>query len=184
MSMISRLLGRPDADADGDLVVEPMRRRDVAQIMVIEQASYPKPWTPGVFQSEIDLARRGERCYLVARREGAVVGYAGSMFVVGDAHVTNIACAPQHQRTGIARRLLAELAWEAIARDCTALTLEVRVSNEAAQGLYRHFGFAPVGVRQRYYENTEDALVMWCHDIAEPAYRERLTEICPEAARA
>lgn len=182
MSVIDRLLRRPDSDAG--LIVEPMRRRDVPQIMQIEQVSYPKPWTASVFQSEIDLARRGERCYLVARRDGELVGYAGLMFVVGDAHVTNIACAPAHQRTGVATRLLAELAWEAIERDCTALTLEVRVSNVSAQGLYRRFGFAPVGIRQRYYENTEDAMVMWCHGIAETAYRELLLEQCPEAERA
>jgi ribosomal-protein-alanine N-acetyltransferase len=49
--------------------------------------------------------------------------------------------------------------------------------------LYRRFGFAPVGVRKQYYENIEDAIVMWCHDIAEPPYRERLAELCPEAVR-
>jgi hypothetical protein len=66
-------------------------------------------------------------------------------------------------------------------RECQALTLEVRSSNVGAQALYRRFGFAPVGVRQKYYENTEDAIVMWCHDIAEPPYRDRLHELCPEA---
>ena len=181
MSVLSRLLRRPDDDAP--TTIEPMRRRDVPAIMAIEQVSYPKPWTPGVFQSEIDLSRRGERFYIVARRDQRLVGYAGSMFVVGDAHVTNIAAAPEARRTGVATRLLAELAWEAIRRECQALTLEVRASNTGAQALYRAFGFAPVGVRQRYYENTEDAIVMWCHDIAEPPYRERLSALCPEAAR-
>lgn len=182
MSMISRVLGR--AGQHTDLVVEPMRRRDLSQVMPIETASYPKPWTAGVFHGEIELARSGERCYLVARRDGRLVGYAGLMFVVDDAHVTNIACASTAQRTGVATRLLAELAWEAIGRGCTALTLEVRVSNTGAQALYRKFGFAPVGVRQRYYENSEDAIVMWCHEIGEPAYRSRLSELCPGVSRA
>ena len=45
-----------------------------------------------------------------------------------------------------------------------ALTLEVRVSNEVAQALYRSFGFAPAGARKAYYaDNGEDALVMWRH---------------------
>ena len=182
MSVISRLLRRPEAAAV--VVVEPMRRRDVPQIMAIEQDSYPQPWTAGVFQSEIELSRRGERCYVVARLDGQVVGYGGLMFAVGEAHVTNIACGSAHQRTGVGTRLLAELAWEAITRECTALTLEVRVSNTAARALYQRFGFAPAGVRQRYYENTEDAIVMWCHGIDEPAYGERLSTLCPEAVRA
>ena len=59
----------------------------------------------------------------------------------------------------------------------------MRVSNTGAQALYRAFGFAPAGVRKKYYENVEDAIVMWCHDIAEPEYRDRLRELCPEAAR-
>ena len=62
-------------------------------------------------------------------------------------------------------------------RGCVAWTLEVRASNTAAQELYRQFGFAPAGVRQRYYENTEDAIVMWCHDIHGEAYAERLRSI-------
>ena len=181
MSVLSRLLGR-SADT-APLVIEPMRRRDIAAIQPIEHVSYPRPWSPSVFQSEIELSRRGERHYIVARRAHELVGYAGMMFVVGDAHVTNIASAPVHRGQGIGTRLLAELAWEAIARDCTALTLEVRTSNVAAQALYRRFGFAPVGVRQKYYENVEDAIVMWCHEIAEPPYRERLRALCPEAAR-
>jgi ribosomal-protein-alanine N-acetyltransferase len=78
--------------------------------------------------------------------------------------------------------LLAALAWEARRRGCEALTLEVRVSNTGAQALYRSFGFVPAGVRQRYYENTEDAIVMWCHDICEPEFAQRLTALCPEAA--
>ena len=177
--MLSRLLRRPDDAAV--LVIEPMRKKDLSAIMAIEHVSYPKPWTTGVFQSEIELSRQGERHYIVARRDQRLVGYAGAMFVVGDAHVTNIAAAPEARRSGVATRLLAELAWEAIRRECQALTLEVRSSNVGAQALYRRFGFAPVGVRQKYYENTEDAIVMWCHDIAEPPYRDRLHELCPEA---
>jgi ribosomal-protein-alanine N-acetyltransferase len=63
--------------------------------------------------------------------------------------------------------MLLVLAAEAVARGVVDLTLEVRVSNRAAQQLYQRFGFAPGGVRRRYYQdNGEDALVMWAHDIA------------------
>ncbi|MEP7204118.1 MAG: ribosomal protein S18-alanine N-acetyltransferase [Ilumatobacteraceae bacterium] len=181
MSVLSRLLAR--GDADEHLVIEPLRRRHLADIMAIELVSYPKPWSRGVFQSELELARGGERHYIVARVGSVVVGYAGLMFVVGDAHVTNIAITVDRQRSGVATRLLAELAWEAINRGCEALTLEVRVSNTGAQALYRKFGFVPAGVRQRYYENTEDAIVMWCHDIGEKTYTERLRLLSPDAVR-
>ena len=181
MSVLSRLLRR--ADDDADLTIDVLKRRDLSAIQAIEVVSYPKPWTTNVFLSEIEMVRRGERHYLTAHRGSELVGYGGLMFVVGDAHVTNLACAPAHQRSGVATRLLAELASEAIERECGALTLEVRASNVGAQALYRSFGFAPVGVRQRYYENVEDAIVMWCHDIAEAPFRDLLRQLCPEAVR-
>ncbi len=179
MSVLSRLLWR---DAGEDLAIEPLRRRHLPDVMEIEQVSYPKPWSRGVFLSELDLARSDDRYYIAARAGSVIVGYAGLMFVVGDAHVTNIAVAADRQRCGVATRMLAVLAWEAIHRGCEAMTLEVRVSNTGAQALYRSFGFAPAGVRQRYYENTEDAIVMWCHDIGEAAFAEQLSMLSPESA--
>lgn len=159
------------------VTIEPMRRRHLKQVLHIENAVHPKPWSQGVFAGELDLARRGERFYVVAVAMGEIVGYAGSMYAVDEAHVTNIAVAPEFRRRGIARLLLHTLATEAVRREMNSLTLEVRVGNDAAQGLYREFGFAPAGVRQRYYENSEDALVMWIHDIRGDDFRRRLDRI-------
>jgi ribosomal-protein-alanine N-acetyltransferase len=114
---------------------------------------------------------------VVAKDGEQVVGYAGLMFALDEAHVTNIAVEPNRHRQGIARLLMGHIAQQAIVHKSEALTLEVRVSNTAAQELYRHFGFAPAGVRQRYYENTEDALVMWAHDIQDAAYQTRLENV-------
>ncbi len=180
--MLSRVLRRGPDDGHG-VAVEPMRRRHLAEILPIERISYPKPWNQSTFTSELEMAKRGERTYLVARRSGALVGYAGLMYVVDDGHVTNIAVAPAEQRRGVATRLLAELAWAGLGHGCQALTLEVRVTNTGAQDLYHRFGFVPAGIRQRYYENAVDAIVMWCNDIDTDAYRDRLRELCPEAAR-
>jgi ribosomal-protein-alanine N-acetyltransferase len=71
-----------------------------------------------------------------------------------------------------------DLARRAIARGSDSITLEVRASNKAALALYRRFGFAPTGVRKDYYKDpTEDALVLWAHEIDSPAYAERLALI-------
>ena len=173
MSIVSRLLNTSSGSSDAFEIV-PMRRRHVKAILAIEERIYPKPWTVGVFNSEIDLARRDERHYVVGTVGAELVAYGGLMFAVDEAHITNIAVAPEFQRRGHARRLLLHLANVAVERGFSALTLEVRVSNTAAQAMYRQFGFAPAGVRQRYYENSEDALVMWVHDIDSPEYRARL----------
>jgi len=173
VSIVSRFL-KSNSDASTAIALEPMRRRHVREILTIEEQVYPKPWTLGVFTSEIDLVKRGERYYVVAVGADKVVGYAGLMFALDEAHITNIAVDPQFRRQGIAHMLMSHIVEQAIAHKSEALKLEVRVGNTAAQELYRHFGFAPAGVRQRYYENTEDALVMWAHDIQDSKYRERL----------
>lgn len=169
MSIVQRVR-RPGTS----LVIEPMRRRHIRDALVIEEQCHPKPWTAGVFASEIDLARHGERYYAVARRGSDLIGYGGLMFAPDEAHVTNIAVDPAQRRHGHGRTLLVHLIDTAIRSGCGALTLEVRVGNTAAQNLYRQFGFAPAGIRQRYYENSEDALVMWAHDIRSDEFRERL----------
>jgi ribosomal-protein-alanine N-acetyltransferase len=161
-----------------DLHVEvvTMRRRHVRGVLRIENQVYPRPWTLGLFLSE--LALRTSRIYLVAKVGSTVVGYAGLLLAAGDWHVTTIAVDPAWQRHGIGKRLLLTLSREGIAAGCTGLTLEVRVSNQAAQALYREFGYAPAGIRKGYYaESNEDALVMWAHDADLPAYAERLDRI-------
>jgi ribosomal-protein-alanine N-acetyltransferase len=160
-----------------------MRRKHIADVLTIETVSYPRPWTATVFQGELEQARRGHRVYLIARQAQQLVGYGGMMLVDGDGHIANIATAPQQRRDGVGTRLLAELAWAAIDHGCTALTLEVRVTNTAAQALYERFGFVKAGVRSRYYENTDDALVMWCDHIRSTDYAQRLVGLCPQAGR-
>lgn len=181
MSVIERMLGR-EADRS-ETTVAPMRRRDLRRgILDIEAVSYPRPWSAGVFESEIAQTRRGSRYYVTARRGRTIVGYAGLWFTADEAHVTNVAVHPDHRRTGVAREMLVSLADEAIRRGAVAWTLEVRVSATGAQELYRRFGFAPAGVRTRYYENTEDAIVMWCHDIQGEGYARLLDDLRKGAA--
>jgi len=183
MSVLARILLRPDDDEP--VAIEAMRRKHLADMLPIEQDAYPKPWSRAVFESELDQVRSGNRHYIVARRRRLVVGYAGlwiSPDPAGDqGHVTNIAVSADHRRRGVATHLLRALAGVAIERGCIALTLEVRVSSTGAHELYRRFGFAPAGVRKQYYENTEDAIVMWCHDIQTEEYARRLRELGGEA---
>ena len=164
--------------AAGERVVKivPMRRSHLKAVIAIERRIFPSPWSLGLYLSEI--TQPATRAYYVACVGADVVGYAGMMVVVGEAHVTNIGVAPEWQRHGVGRRLMLQLAREARQRSAQHLTLEVRVSNVGAQALYHEFGFAPAGIRKNYYsEVNEDALVMWAHDIDTDAYRLRLEAI-------
>jgi ribosomal-protein-alanine N-acetyltransferase len=156
--------------------IVPMRRRHLRAVLKIEAQVYPRPWSLALFVSELNM--RNTRAYFVARVDGTVVGYAGLMLTGDDAHVTTIAVDPAWHRHKIGSRLLLTLAREATERGAAHLTLEVRVSNGAAQAMYRKFGFRPAGVRKNYYvETNEDAIVMWADDIVADTYRARLADI-------
>lgn len=165
------------------VTIEPLRPRHIRSIMPIEERAHRKPWSAGVFRDELEQAERGARYYVLAKHLGEPAGYAGLMFAADEAHVTNVVVDEEHRRRGIARLLMCDLVREAIDRGCAALTLEVRASNSAAQALYREFGFAPAGIRQRYYENTEDALVMWAHDIQGDDFRRRFLGVLDRVGR-
>ena len=155
------------------VLIRPLTLSDLPAILRIEQATYPTPWTEGIFRDE--LAAEG-RIYLAAEEDGELVGYAGLMLVLPEAHVTSVTVDPQRRGSRIGTRLMLRISQEALAAGANSLTLEVRVSNRNAQALYQRFGMAPVGVRKRYYKD-EDALVMWVHDIDSAGYRDRLEEI-------
>jgi ribosomal-protein-alanine N-acetyltransferase len=165
----------PRADAL-DVTISPMRRRHLRAVTRIEQQVYPRPWSLGLFMSELGF--RGSRVYVVARVGPTVVGYGGLMLVADDGHVTTLAVDPGWHRHKLGTRLLHVLASAAVERGAKNLTLEVRASNDAAQSLYRLFGFAPAGVRKGYYvETKEDAIVMWAHDVDTPEYADRLAAL-------
>ena len=169
--MAARVEEQLDEDLEVHLV--PMRRRHLRSVLRIEAQVYPRPWSLSLFVSE--LALRSSRSYVVARVGGSVLGYAGLMLAADDAHVTTIAVDPAWHRHKIGTRLLAHLARVATSRGAKHLTLEVRVSNEPAQAMYRRFGFKPAGIRKNYYvETNEDALVMWADDIDTEEYARRL----------
>jgi len=143
----SRQSPSPELTRPASVRIVPMRRRHVAEVVEIERQIFPQPWSPTLYLSELALGRATRR-YYVGMVQKAVIGYAGLMVMVGEGHVTTIGVAPSWQHHGVGRRLLYELANEARAMGAQSLTLEVRMSNVAAQQLYQAFGFVPGGRAQ------------------------------------
>ena len=141
-----------------------MRRRHLRGVVSIEQRTNHRPWSHGLFLGELRMPT--SRSYVVALDGHRVVGFAGLMLTGAEGHITNIAVDPDRRRRHLATRMMIVQVREAIRLDVEDLTLEVRMSNTAAQELYRRFGFAPGGVRRNYYADIkEDALIMWAHGI-------------------
>lgn len=153
--------------------IEEMRVEDIPAVLDIERLSFLTPWPPEAFQQEVRHNRLAR--YLVARQGGAVVGYAGVWLMVDEAHITTFAVHPDWRRQGIGRRLLLAMLRVADELRARRVTLEVRVSNRAAQELYRTHGFEIAGRRERYYtDDGEDAWIMTTPALAGSAMRDLL----------
>jgi ribosomal-protein-alanine N-acetyltransferase len=142
------------------LVYRAMTLADIPTIVEMEQEAFTTPWSPEAFTNEL-LNNMFAR-YMVMELEGEIIGYGGMWVIMDEAHVTNIAVRADYRGQGLGKCLLHELQRTAVFFGAVKMTLEVRVSNEIAQGLYRKFGFEPAGIRPGYYsDNNEDALIMW-----------------------
>ncbi|MBU0493296.1 MAG: ribosomal protein S18-alanine N-acetyltransferase [Chloroflexi bacterium] len=154
--------------------ITPMTPDDLDQVAALEQTCFTAPWPRLAFLQ--DLANSYAR-YVVLRNahSPAILGYAGLWLIIDEAHITTIAVHPDHRRRGLGELLLLHLFDLATAFDMRYLTLEVRAGNQSAQGLYHKYGFQAVGVRPKYYTDTnEDAVIMWSGDITTPATRQLL----------
>jgi ribosomal-protein-alanine N-acetyltransferase len=139
--------------------IRPAERRDVTELLALEQVQFPEPWTRGMLLDEITNVET--RRYTVAVEDKHIIGYLGVMFVLDELHVNTVATLPGQEGRGIASSLFDEAWADAILRGVHRATLEVAVSNDRALALYYRFGFRPVGVRKNYYERTkQDALVL------------------------
>jgi ribosomal-protein-alanine N-acetyltransferase len=138
-----------------------MEAGDIDEVLEIEQASFPKPWTRGMFEGELRNPVSFSYTLKVRPEEGKVElgGYVVLWVVHGEAHILNIAVNPKYRGKGIASRLLS-LMLELMKRNLVyEVFLEVRVSNTVARDLYKRFGFREAFIRKNYY-GDEDAIVM------------------------
>ncbi len=164
------------APSERRIVIEPMRRRHLRGVVSIEERTNHRPWSLSLFAGELKMPT--SRVYVVALEDSVVLGFAGAMYVGDEAHITTVAVHPAEMRQQIATRLMLAVTRCCLADGIGALTLEVRITNRPAQELYRRFGYAPGGIRPQYYRDVgEDALIMWCHDLASEPMRQRLDSI-------
>ncbi|MEB3316069.1 MAG: 2-amino-4-hydroxy-6-hydroxymethyldihydropteridine diphosphokinase [Candidatus Melainabacteria bacterium] len=158
-----------------------MMLSDLDEVCIIEADAYGEVhWTRDNFVSELDNTVGDYN--VLYKDENEILGYLGSWMIIDEMHITTIATAKNHTRKGVAEALLIAQIFKALEQNIKALTLEVRVSNIKAQGLYEKYLFKRQGIRKRYYEDTlESALIMWTEDINsdefQKNFRERLVEL-------
>lgn len=147
--------------AEGGVRSEPVVLADLDMLLAIETAVYPFPWSRGNF---VDSLHAGYLARKHLDAAGRWLGYCIAMPGVQELHLLNLTVAPEHQHRGHGRAMLDELVRRGAALGAQRLWLEVRVSNERAQALYRRYGFREVGQRRGYYPagaaGRENAIVM------------------------
>ncbi len=121
---------------------------------------------------------------VAAPSEGHILGYGGFWLMAGEAHISTLAVRPEWRRRGIGELLLVAMLEQAIELGADLATLEVRVSNVAAQSLYEKYGFAKVGLRPHYYSDRgEDALIMSTRHLTSAAFQSRFQRLKTELRR-
>ena len=130
---------------------------DNLAVAKLEQICFAYPWTEQMVK---ETAQMQNFYGVVAEIDGEVVGYAGAIIAYDVADIALVAVAPKFRKKGIAQGMLKSLQDALDKLEVASLFLEVRKSNESAINLYTKFGFMPVGIRAKYYEDSEDAIVM------------------------
>ncbi|HEX5939625.1 MAG TPA: ribosomal protein S18-alanine N-acetyltransferase [Dehalococcoidia bacterium] len=176
--------------------IRPMTGNDISQVMDVERESFPASWPQTAYQRELTRNRLARyfvavaddgpgqpaddqrlRSWLPFRRADSddgelIVGLIGVWKMVDAAHVVTFAVRESFRRQGIGSLLIDRAFRVAVDEELPAITLEVRVSNTDAQGLYEKWGFRRAGIRKNYYsDNREDAVIMTTDHLESPVMR-------------
>ncbi len=131
---------------------------DIEALAELEKRIFKDPWSVyAITESIMHELFHG----VIFEDEGEIIGYYGFYSFPPEAHIANIAVAPEKRGMGYGKELLRHLIETAEKLGDTDLTLEVRPSNEIALNLYEKSGFVTEGRRKKYYGDGEDALIMW-----------------------
>jgi [ribosomal protein S18]-alanine N-acetyltransferase len=135
-----------------------MIRRDMPEVLQIEQQSFEFAWT------EEDFLRclRQRNCIgMVAEQGEKVVGFMIYELHKAKLHILNFAVHSTNRRVAVGSQMVQKLISKLSSHRRTRITLEVRETNLGAQLFFSKQSFKAVRVLRSYYEDSgEDAFLM------------------------
>lgn len=138
-----------------------MDKRDLCDVLKIENLSFPNPWRESTFQGEVDNYLISFPYVIAHSVKKNVIGYIIFWHVEEEVQISNFAVHPDFRRMGIGEEVMRQMLERIVRRGAKYIVLEVRPSNIAARSLYGKFGFKIWGVGKNYYRNpSEDAIIM------------------------
>jgi ribosomal-protein-alanine N-acetyltransferase len=188
--------------SDTHFVIRSMRYEDIPQVTQIDREAFPGEWVfrsqsaykqdlnnpsvryivacnerdvPEPEGKEAQKSPWFKRLFSIDRRLKVaenIVGFSGFWMMMKEAHIIAIGVRDSYRRLGIGEGLLIATVEMAQILNANVVTLEVRASNEIAQGLYKKYGFRVTGRRSRYYSSDgEDAIIMSTDNIGSPSFQ-------------
>lgn len=137
--------------------IEEMTLQDFEKIKDILQIEFDDFWKPSILKSELEneLSK-----YIVAKIDGKIVGFSGIIILPDDVEITNIVTKKTERKKGIGKLLLDKLIEMAKQTGKECISLEVNEKNIPAITLYKMAGFSEVGIRKKYYNGIDNAIIM------------------------
>ncbi|MBP3707164.1 MAG: ribosomal protein S18-alanine N-acetyltransferase [Clostridia bacterium] len=114
-------------------------------------------WTFSILEKEFN----GENTtYIVAEENNEILGFAGILTIIDESNIMNIVTKKDKRHMGVGSLLLSELIKISKKLNMKSITLEVNENNTPAIKLYKKYNFEQIGVRKKYYDNTDSAILM------------------------
>lgn len=143
-----------------NVIIRKMTVEDVPAVSAIDRMSFTLPWPESAFRYEVNDNHLAQ-CFVAETGDGQIVAAVVSWVIIDELHIATVATHPDFRRQGIGAQIFQDSLRNGFAAGARLAFLEVRESNEAAQAMYRRFGFEATGRRPKYYkDNGEDAILM------------------------
>lgn len=114
-------------------------------------------WTYNILEQEFN---NENTTYIVAKNDDMIVGFAGILVIMDEANIMNIVTKKDKRKLGIGSLLIEKLIEISKLKKLASITLEVNEKNIPAINLYKKYNFQQVGIRKKYYDNTDAAILM------------------------
>lgn len=137
--------------------ISPMTLDDIKLIKPNFESNFDRFWNITNLENDFNNPNSS---YFIAKLDDEIVGFAGILKICDEANIMNIVTRSNKRHLGVGERLLKELISSAKKQNLKSITLEVNVNNYPAIHLYEKFNFKRIGLRKKYYNNTDDAIIM------------------------
>lgn len=148
------------------IALRPFRPEEIAEVVAIEEAVFPAPWSGEAF---LKFSKDPHYRFHVALQDEKIVGYWVAQVVGQEAELHNIAVAAAHQRGGVGSALLKDFLKEVVKLAVCEVFLMVRVSNQTAQNFYQKFQFEECGRRPAAYQNPPEEGILFHKKVVQKA---------------